>query len=311
MAKEITCKHCGKVFTNRHIHVNFCSVKCAASYRAAPIEHKTCPVCGKIFCDPNHAKKVFCSRQCHALSRKLSVPNCLHCGKPVSKPGKQYCSRTCYDNHRTESRNLCLNCGKRVKGGGGKGGYKYCSHACKVEHIKPQPRPCVNCGTVFTPIKFHTVSKRFIAYNAGKTCSAKCQNEWIRNNPERKRKIGEAFAGARHPNWQGGKSAINLHVHRGPGWNRLAEKARNRDGRVCMLCGKTEAENGRRMDVHHIVTYHDINNAKKANRLSNLISLCKSCHKKEDNKIQHQQIVLPFAAIAQADRRAARASAQA
>lgn len=233
---------------------------------------------------------------------------CLHCGKLFTgiKDGKgnppKFCNRSCYDNHRTESRNLCLNCGERVKGGGAVGGYKYCSHKCKVEHKKPQPRPCVNCKTVFTPIKFHTGLKRYIAYNAGKTCSAKCQNQWIRNNPERKRKISIAFTGKNHPAWEGGKTALNVTTHRGSRWNEIAEKARARDGYVCQCCGKTQEENGRKLDVHHKVKYHDINDSVKANRLSNLVTLCKSCHKKEDGKIKNSQMIFPFAVIAREDR---------
>ena len=276
---------------------------------------KTCPICGITF-HTRHTETKTCSRKCGGiLHRTNSDLTCEYCKKVFRrtadghKHGARFCSRACYDAYRTESRPLCVHCGSRVKAGYIKQAKNhFCSTECRSAFYQPKHKPCINCGRVFTAIKFRF--GKWASTNSGKTCSAKCHNEWIRNNPERKRKISDAFTGAKHPNWQGGKSAINLRVHRGSGWERLAEKARDRDGRVCMLCGKTEADNGRKMDVHHIVTYHDINNAKKANRLSNLISLCKSCHKKEEHKIQHQQIVLPFAAIAQADRRAARASAQ-
>lgn len=53
---------------------------------------------------------------------------------------------------------------------------------------------------------------------------------------------------------------------------RLKEEIRNRDNRVCQLCGKSEIENGRRLAVHHI------DGDKKNNKETNLISLCNSCH---------------------------------
>jgi len=52
------------------------------------------------------------------------------------------------------------------------------------------------------------------------------------------------------------------------------ERIRDRDGRRCKACGKTEEENGQRLDVHHID--HDKNNLSD----ENLFSLCIPCHRK-------------------------------
>jgi len=272
------CACCGKSFSNRHKSVIYCSRSCSAEKQKVERLNPACQQCGKSLEHKRHKDIKFCSHKCRAEARKLPSSKCLYCGEPTPKPGMDYCSRSCYDQYRTESRNLCLHCGKRVKGGGNEGGYKYCCHECKVAHLRPHPRPCVNCHTVFTPIKFNTTTKRIVAYNAGKTCSAKCQNEWIRNNPERKKKISEAFKGAKHPNWQGGLTAINISEHRGPDWYIAAALARRRDGHVCVVCGKTKEENGREMDVHHLVSWHKFENKKEANRLSNLVSLCQECH---------------------------------
>jgi len=51
----------------------------------------------------------------------------------------------------------------------------------------------------------------------------------------------------------------------------LKKKIRNRDT-FCQVCGKTEQENGRKLDVHHI----DYN--KKNCSEDNLMTLCHSCH---------------------------------
>lgn len=54
----------------------------------------------------------------------------------------------------------------------------------------------------------------------------------------------------------------------------LKTDIRDRDGRVCRICGKSEEDNGYQLDVHH-VDYNKMNKDEK-----NLISLCHSCHKK-------------------------------
>ena len=59
------------------------------------------------------------------------------------------------------------------------------------------------------------------------------------------------------------------------GWcNTLKERIRDREGRRCALCGKTKAENGRKLDVHHID--EDKHNLAP----ENLVALCASCHGK-------------------------------
>ena len=50
------------------------------------------------------------------------------------------------------------------------------------------------------------------------------------------------------------------------------ELIRIRDSFICQHCGKTQEENGRRLDVHHVDS--DARN----NASENLISLCRSCH---------------------------------
>ena len=61
----------------------------------------------------------------------------------------------------------------------------------------------------------------------------------------------------------------------------LREKVREKYGRTCWLCGKTEAENGRRLSVHHI----DMNKNQGCGDDDDdegirwrLIPLCASCH---------------------------------
>lgn len=84
-----------------------------------------------------------------------------------------------------------------------------------------------------------------------------------------KRKLSERFSGSANVNWNGGICGEEYgHEF---SWE-LKEYIRQRDGRICRLCG--QCERGRKHDVHHI----DYN--KKNNEPNNLITLCLRCHRK-------------------------------
>ena len=81
--------------------------------------------------------------------------------------------------------------------------------------------------------------------------------------------------GENNPTWKDGISFVPYPVQ----FNTiLKERIRNRDGRICQACGKTEEENGQRLDIHH-VDYD-----KKNLSDENFISLCFSCHRKSFNR---------------------------
>ncbi len=72
----------------------------------------------------------------------------------------------------------------------------------------------------------------------------------------------------------------------GPNWPEQRDKARERDGYRCTVCGAPERP-GRQHDVHHIRPFRSFGyipgvneNYKLANRLENLRTLCRSCHRK-------------------------------
>ncbi len=78
-------------------------------------------------------------------------------------------------------------------------------------------------------------------------------------------------SGERNHNWQNGKSFEPYPL----GWTKtFKEQIRYRDGYKCQVCGVPETECRTRLHVHHI----DYN--KENLFLSNLISLCSSCHSK-------------------------------
>jgi|ERR1035437_44048 hypothetical protein len=77
--------------------------------------------------------------------------------------------------------------------------------------------------------------------------------------------------GENHWNYRGG---INTSPYAFEFNENLKEVIRNRDRRECQLCSKTELENKRKLEVHHI-DYNKENSDPK-----NLITLCLGCHGK-------------------------------
>ena len=94
---------------------------------------------------------------------------------------------------------------------------------------------------------------------------------------EHKRNIGKALEGEKSFFWKGGISFEPYPI----GWtNGLKESIRKRDNYVCQLCGIHQDElKGwyRKLDIHHID--YDKNNLDP----NNLISLCRSCHRKTNH----------------------------
>jgi DEAD/DEAH box helicase domain-containing protein len=78
----------------------------------------------------------------------------------------------------------------------------------------------------------------------------------------------------------------------GPGWNRLRETVRARDGYRCQVCGAPE--NGRQHDVHHKIPFRAFPSAAdevpgsygEANRMDNLATLCPACHRKAEQNVR-------------------------
>ena len=77
--------------------------------------------------------------------------------------------------------------------------------------------------------------------------------------------------GVEHPAYVHGESHLPYPIEFN---GELKESIRERDNRICQLCDKTEEQNGRKLDIHHI------DYIKENNSEYNLISLCKSCHMK-------------------------------
>lgn len=145
----------------------------------------------------------------------------------------------------------CSRCGSPVLA---RTGSKVFCDTCR----RPE-RTCAMCGASFTVPFPH--SRRV-------TCSEPCRfGLRTRSNPETYTRTGSD-----HPSWKGGHRG-----YRGPGWQRIRDEIRERDGWTCQECGAGQAA-GVRMDVHHFVPAEDWTRPGRANDPDNLVTLCVDCH---------------------------------
>lgn len=285
----------------------------------------TCATCGAQF--PSRPRKInkFCSIDCYRTAQRSGkykrgskrVHSCTHCGSKVVGASKAkrrngdtadhiFCDRDCYDAFRAIESNRvvaqCKGCGKGIrKKDTPSRNPAYCSMDCRREHKRARPKHCMSCGCWFTPLKWHSGSRRLTTANEMKTCSTECYRQTIRDNEERKTKIGKAMLGDKHPNWLGGAPITNR-GYRGSGWAGKRKRALKRDGYRCVECGISDEahreEHGYGLDVNHIRPFwQHCGDNEKANRLSNLESMCRSCHQTKEWRERRSgpvQSVLPF-----------------
>lgn len=218
----------------------------------------------------------YCSPDCNYEAKNKQINRtCQECGKEFSasrsrvKKGEgKYCSLQCARDARdVRVEQKCEFCEKefkvyRCKVPQGLG--RFCSKQCFNEYKKANSKKhckCLQCGKNFK------VYLGWIKKGGGKYCSSDCS--------------AKAHSGKNSNLWKGGH--INYY---GPNWQKQRRKARKRDGNKCKYCSKTEKQNGKKLDVHHIKPFREFNyipdknnNYKKANKLTNLICLCTGCHK--------------------------------
>lgn len=225
---------------------------------------------------------------------------CQACGGSYrSRHGasSRFCSRACYlVEHTARVTWACKGCGivlSAPKAWVGKRKRMYCSYTCKVADSRPPASTCRQCGVLFTAIQFRKAGNRhYIIGRRNTTCSDACLRAFFQTDSSRKAKIGAANRGSQSQWWKGGVTALNQHAHRGTGWLAVAEQVRERDGRRCRHCGMEEKDNGRKLDVHHVQPFHNFSTAREANRLANLISLCRKCHRTAECECTTVQLTL-------------------
>jgi DEAD/DEAH box helicase domain-containing protein len=70
----------------------------------------------------------------------------------------------------------------------------------------------------------------------------------------------------------------------GSNWNVQRQRARQRDGYRCQVCGAPEQD--RAHDVHHKAPFRSFPSYEQANQLENLITLCPACHRRAETAVR-------------------------
>lgn len=279
------------------------SVQIPCSYCNEPIERPPCRT--------KAAVNQFCNRRCWTAYQKsgklkkarVSV-QCANCGLFMEKSPSQannsrvrnhFCSRKCMGAWRsktgyrpqTKKKAILVNCSycqselEKTPLAIAQHKNVFCNKECysawQSKNMRGENNPmynridsiCDNCGTPLSIVPFmaENYNKHF--------CDTKCMGEW-----QSKHKIGQ-----NHPLWKGG-----WEEYYGPNWNQQRRAARQRDNCKCQGCRVSEKKLGRELDVHHIIPFREFgyivgenDNYLEANALSNLISLCSSCHKRAEH----------------------------
>lgn len=202
----------------------------------------------------------------------MATKQCPICGKefPVTSnhPKKQFCSYACSNKNnikpsKTRTYN-CKYCGKLCTKWAASNP-QYCSLQCVGKSKKgvlksrnPDKYKLFKCPICSK--EFH----RFISTtrNDSPYCSRECANE-----AHSKRMVAATW------NYRGGSIR-----NRGATWNTQRRLAIKRDGHKCQICGSKKTATNR-LHVHHIKPFREFHNDYvSANQLSNLITLCRSCH---------------------------------
>ena len=70
----------------------------------------------------------------------------------------------------------------------------------------------------------------------------------------------------------------------GPDWAQIRAAVRERDSFTCQVCGVVE--DGRQHDVHHKIPFRNFAERDDANRLENLVTLCRTCHRQAEQNVR-------------------------
>ena len=285
---------------------------CKTEYRTNSGKQRFCGIgCrNKWFSIKQHGSSNSCWRDAQ------KTYECQHCGKTFNsyRKGAKYCTRNCYNESRAASKTLnCENCGKEFTAylSEIKKGRRFCSIDCNAQwqsvnvrganhpRFAQEEKKCKLCGK-----RFHITQSRELN-GEGIFCSAKCYHKWSKGENARLWNGGKSYLqkckwcgkpfyiwpsrknrrrfcsysctkqwrseklsseiGENSRNWQGG---ISFDPYP-PEFNKpLRRRIRKRDQYICAICGN------KGKSVHHI-DYDKTNN-----NVSNLITLCKSCHGK-------------------------------
>jgi 5-methylcytosine-specific restriction endonuclease McrA len=271
-----TCEYCGNTYPAQPYKTRFCSRQCAGKSHKPKIHEIQCSACTKVFL-PRTTAQIYCSNECRFLGLKNRVTQtCEACGKTWDvSPSRQrakhhvYCSPQCRKERSKTPRpdytpapnTTCAVCEKPIYVTTQRLQEKnYCSTACTGKSREQRIIiNCLQCGKEVWkyPSSIKKAKRHF--------CSKKCNGRWTSEN----------LVGESSPHFKYGKTT------RGSNWHRQKTLVRLRDGLACQICGKKPKVGEKRFDIHHITPYGEFHGDwKQANQISNLITLCRKCHRR-------------------------------
>ena len=204
----------------------------------------------------------------------------------------------------------CKQCGRVYEVGAAYAetrGSKYCSRSCRDAGMARKTRECGWCQQTFVPKNPATVG-------TGRFCSQRCWRAYEHDRQPRSFEFtcacGKTFRrSAAHVKRFGkpkycskacasaGRVRPESVASRGPGWRKLAEVIRERDGRRCVKCGEPELPR-RRHAVDHIVPWVLVKvRPEVGNDPANLATLCHRCHGIKTTVIEPRLLAGDFLAI--------------
>lgn len=276
------CRKCEQPFESPHKKAKYCCRDCADKHRHTRID-RLCRNCGANLVTPGQIKLWYCCKECRNSDPNRIVidgmvhTSCKQCGIAFTHPNwrtNDYCSQQCSEKCLINSEIITSYCEHCEEPFQHKSTHhrRFCSKDCWHNHAVGENNPtwnsakieCANCHKSLVR-QLHRLDMNDLQF-----CTQQCRADYY----------SLVIVGPEHHLWRGG-----VKHYRGPNWYRQRDKARERDGFRCQHCGKTEKQLGKKLHVHHIVPFREFGyirgvneNYKTANAMSNLISLCQSCH---------------------------------
>lgn len=227
------------------------------------------------------------------------ITTCEHCGEEYEVykselDRSRFCSKKCKQDWESENNTgknnpawkggkveiECEQCGEKFKVNQyqEERGREFCSQECffkyRSNNIKGEDHPlweegveleCEWCGDIFKVKKSIAENRRF--------CCERCYMDWLSDKYS-----GERWVGEDNPMYTDSENSHDRYY--GRNWSSQRDKAKERDNYECQICNSTQD-----LEVHHkkpIINFDRSNDDwyEDANDLDNLITLCRSCHKK-------------------------------
>lgn len=158
-----------------------------------------------------------------------------------------------------------------------KGRGKFCSPNCfhSSRRIKVHKKRCEACGDSYRPQSIrHSKTSKY--------CSKECFNS-VPKSEETRRKCSESHKKLVSKSWRGGITSRYQSKYRSYKWGIIKRAVYLRDKNICQDCNVYCKKHN--ISCHHLVPFR----VSGDDRLTNLVTLCTSCHAKADYKYRESE----------------------